>query len=68
MFNFLVGSGVIVHPSDAGHTTIADEVIKVEIEIVETDDIRKFAEPEDAEKYKKFEEKPDEDDNDDNEE
>lgn len=45
--------------------TVADEVVKVEIEIVETDDIRKFAEPEDAEKYKKFEEKPDEDDDDD---
>ena len=27
MFNFLVGSGVIVHPSDDGHTTIANVII-----------------------------------------
>ena len=27
MFNFLVGSGVIVHPSDDGHSTIADVII-----------------------------------------
>lgn len=34
--------------------TLADEIVKVEIEIVETDEVRKFAEPEDAEKYKSF--------------
>lgn len=35
--------------------TLADEIIKVELEIVETDEVRKFAEPEDAEKYTQFE-------------
>jgi len=35
--------------------TLSDEVTKVEIEIKETEEIRKFAEPEDADKYKKFE-------------
>ena len=42
--------------------TLADEIVKIEMEIVETDDVKKFAEPEDAEKYKKFEEDDDDDD------
>ena len=37
--------------------TFDDEIVKVVIEIVATDDVRKFAEPEDAKKYKEFEEK-----------
>ena len=45
--------------------TVADEITKVEMVIVETDTVKKFAEPDDAEKYHKFEEKPVEDDNDD---
>ena len=47
--------------------TVADEITKVEMVIVETDTVKKFAEPDDAEKYHKFEEKPveDDDDNDD---
>lgn len=48
--------------------TLAEEIVKVEIEIVETDEIRKFAEPEDVEKYKQFEEKPQEDDDEDEQE
>ena len=35
--------------------TFDDEITKVVIEIVATDDVRKFAEPEDAKKYKEFE-------------
>lgn len=35
--------------------TLADEIVKVELEIVETDEIKKFAEPENVDKYKKFE-------------
>lgn len=35
--------------------TLADEIIKVELEIVKTDEVKKFAEPENANKYKKFE-------------
>lgn len=35
--------------------TLSDEITKVEIEIKETDEVRKFAEPEDSEKFKKFE-------------
>lgn len=35
--------------------TIADEIVKVQTEFIETDDVKKFAEPEDVEKYKKFE-------------
>lgn len=45
--------------------TVADEITKVEVVIVETDTVKKFAEPDDAEKYHKFEEKPDDDDDDD---
>ena len=51
--------------TDEGLTT-ADEITKVEVVIVETDTVKKFAEPDDAEKYHKFEEKPDDDDDDDN--
>lgn len=43
---------------------LADEIVKVEIDIVETDNIRKFSEPENVEQYRKFaepENKPDED-------
>lgn len=39
---------------------LSDEIVKVEIEIVETDEIRKFAEPENCEKYKNFEDIKDE--------
>lgn len=39
--------------------TLAEEIVKVELEIVETDEVKKFAEPENADKYKKFEEKDD---------
>ena len=35
--------------------TLADEIVKVELEIIETDEVKKFAEPENADKYKKFE-------------
>ena len=35
--------------------TIADEIVKVQTEFIETDDVKKFAEPEDAEKYTQFE-------------
>lgn len=35
--------------------TLSDEIVKVEVEIVETDEVKKFAEPENADKYKKFE-------------
>ena len=45
--------------------TTADEITKVEVAIVETDTVKKFAEPDDAEKYHKFEEKPDDTDDDD---
>lgn len=50
--------------------TLADEIVKVEMEIVETEEVKKFAEPEDADKYKKFEEddKKDEDEKDDSKE
>lgn len=42
--------------------TLSDEIVKVDIEIVETDEIRKFAEPEDAKKYKEFEDDVDDTD------
>lgn len=35
--------------------TIADEIVKVQTEFIETDDVKKFAEPEDAKKYTQFE-------------
>lgn len=46
--------------------TLADEIVKVELEIVETEEVRKFAEPEDVDKYKKFEDEDDKDPDDDN--
>ena len=45
--------------------TLADEIVKVELEIVETDEVKKFAEPENADKYKKFEDDDDDDKSDD---
>ena len=47
--------------------TIADEIVKVQTEFIETDEVKKFAEPENASKYKKFEDddSDDEDDDDD---
>lgn len=45
--------------------TLADEIVKVELEIVETEEVRKFAEPKNAEKYKKFEYEDDKDPHDD---
>lgn len=47
--------------------TLADEIVKVELEIVETDEVKKFAEPENADKYKKFEDCHDDDDDDEEE-
>lgn len=41
---------------------LADEIVKVELEIKETDEVRKFAEPENADKFKKFEDEQNEDD------
>lgn len=43
----------------------SDTIVEVKQEFIETDDIKKFAEPDDAEKYHKFEEKPDDTDDDD---
>lgn len=40
---------------------LSDEIIKVELEIVETDEVRKFAEPENVEKYRKFADDDDDD-------
>ena len=50
--------------------TLADEIVKIETEFIETEDVKKFAEPEDAERYKKFEDddSDDKDDDDDDEE
>lgn len=53
--------------------TAAEEVVKVQTEFIETDKVKKFAEPEDAEKYMQFEEDegkedPEEDEEDDSEE
>lgn len=51
--------------------TLADEIVKVQKEFIETDTMMKFAEPEDVEKYKTFaeddSESDDENDNDDDE-
>ena len=48
--------------------TLSDEIVKVEVEIVETDVVKKFAEPENADKYKKFEDCNCEDDENESEE
>ena len=45
--------------------TIADEIVKVQTEFIETDDVKKFAEPENAAKYKKFEDDDSDDEDDD---
>ena len=45
--------------------TIADEIVKVQTEFIETDDVKKFAEPEDGAKYKKFEDDDSDDEDDD---
>ena len=45
--------------------TIADEIVKVQTEFIETDDVKKFAEPENAAKYKKFENDDSDDEDDD---
>ena len=45
---------------------IADEIVKVQTEFIETDDVKKFAEPDNAEKYKKFEDDDSDDEDDDN--
>ena len=42
--------------------TLADKIIEVKKEFVETDSVLKFAEPEDVEKYKKFSDDPDDKD------
>ena len=47
--------------------TIADEIVKVQTEFIETDDVKKFAEPENVAKFKKFED-DDSDDEDDEDE
>ena len=48
--------------------TIADEIVKVQTEFIETDDVKKFAEPENVAKYKKFEDCGCENDGDDSHE
>lgn len=45
--------------------TIADEIVKVELDIIETDTVKKFAEPENAKDYTKFEDVDDDDHEDD---
>ena len=47
--------------------TAAEEVVKVQTEFIETDDVKKFAEPENADKYKKFEDDDSDDEDDDDE-
>lgn len=42
--------------------TLADEVVEVKQEFTETDNIKRFAEPEDAKKYKEFDDDDDKDD------
>ena len=48
--------------------TTSDEIVKVETEIVETDEVKRFAEPDDVEKYRNGDKHEDEDDDDDDEE
>ena len=73
MAKSLSQAGAAIALSDVdlnGMQKIADEIIKVELEIVETDEIRKFSEPEESDKYKKFgdEDEKDEDDDEDEKE
>lgn len=53
--------------TEDGFTT-SDEIVKVETEIVETDEVKRFAEPDDVEKYRNGDKHEDEDDDDDDEE
>lgn len=48
--------------------TTSDEIVKVETEIVETDEVKKFAEPDDVEKYRNGDKHEDDDEDDDDEE
>ena len=48
--------------------TIADEIVKVELDIIETDTVKKFAEPENANVYTEFEDIDDDDKDDDDDE
>ena len=48
--------------------TIADEIVKVELDIIETDTVKKFAEPENAKCYTEFEDIDDGDKDDDDDE
>lgn len=52
--------------TEDGFTT-SDEIVKVETEIVETDEVKRFAEPDDVEKYRNGDKHEDEDDDDDDE-
>ena len=47
--------------------TTSDEIVKVETEIVETDEVKRFAEPDDVEKYRNGDKHEDKDDDDDEE-
>lgn len=47
--------------------TIAEEVVKVQTEFIETDEVKKFAEPEGSEKYMQFDDDEDESHDDDSE-
>ena len=47
--------------------TVSDELVEVEQEFTETDNIKKFAEPDDVEKYRNGDKHEDEDDDDDDE-
>ena len=44
--------------------TTSDEIVKVETEIVETDEVKRFAEPDDVEKYRNGDKHEDDDDDD----
>ena len=48
--------------------TTSDEIVKVETEIVETDEVKKFAEPDDVEKYRNGDKPEDDDEDDDDDE
>lgn len=53
--------------TEDGFTT-SDEIVKVETEIVETDEVKRFAEPDDVEKYRNGDKPEDDDDDDDDDE
>lgn len=52
--------------TEDGFTT-SDEIVKVETEIVETDEVKRFAEPDDVEKYRNGDKHEHDDDDDDDE-